>query len=172
VGESVRAGTERGGVTPPTPDPLPDGPPVEKRKAGRPSKLDKAAEEKATLVAESAQRETEAVELATIATEALAIPFALVAERRGEHWALSDKEKDQFSLAVSRVVVKYLPGMLLKYKEETALVLIAASIFIPRLREDKSLAAAERGRVIRRDGDSGMRQDDTGEVDPRAARAG
>jgi hypothetical protein len=129
---------------------------------GRPTKLDKAAVEKATLETESAQRETEAAELATIATEALAIPFALVAERRGEHWALSTKEKDQFSLAVSRVVVKYLPGLLLKYKEETALVLIAASIFIPRIREDKR-RAAERSGAIRRDGDSGVRENDTGE---------
>lgn len=172
MGEPVRADANGGKqVAPPTRDPLPDGPPSPKRKTGRPSKIEKAAEEKAQLEAEVAQRETEATELAAIAGEALAIPFRLLAERRGEHWALSDTEKGQFSLAVSRIVVKYLPGFLLKYKEEAAFILISVAIFAPRLGKDKQLAA-ERSGTVRGDGHPRLREDDAGESHRRPAVAG
>lgn len=179
MGETVRGSegreAEGGRLIPPTPDPLPAGPP--RKKGGRPSKVEKAAEEKAALEAAAAQRETEAQELSVIAGEALAIPFSIVAERRGAHWALSVAEKEQFSLAVSRIVVKYLPGLLLKYKEEAALLLISVAVIVPRFRQDKEIKAErererERSGALRGDGHPGLRENDASEEPRRTAVAG
>ncbi len=90
----------------------------------------------------------------------LALPFTIVAGRRGAHWELSDVERGQFSLAVSRVIVKYLPGILAKYKAEALLVLVSATIVVPRIRKDMELKAErERSAKLRGDGDTRLRED-------------
>ncbi len=165
------------GVGPPTPDPLPEGPPPSlkrRSKGGRPSNEQRAADEKAQLATDSAEREREAQEISILASAALSLPFDFVAARRGDHWKLSDTERDQFGLAVSRVLVKWLPGLLLRFKDEAALVIVTAMIFVKRVREDQRLAS-EREReperkpetgsgALRGDGLPGERKNDLSEA--------
>lgn len=158
-----------GSLSPPTRDPMPDGAPKSKR-TGRPkgTKAEKEAAKEAETLAEveanALQLEADAVELSVVAGEMLRLPFSYVATRRGEHWRLSGEESSEFSIAVCRVIVKYLPDIVAKYKVEAFLVLTTASIVGPRIRKDIDLAA-ERKRAgspkLRGDRPTGL-----GEVDP------
>ena len=156
----------------PTPDPLPAGPPKPKKdKGGRPTKASIAENEREELAAATRQREAESKELAPLLSEILTCPFDVVAARRGDHWKLTSKERDQFSLATSRLCVKYLPGFFLRFKEEAMFLLLGVAIIMPRIREDRELAR-ERDGMPRGDRNPGERQDNAGQVSPRAAGVG
>jgi len=59
--------------------------------------------------------------------------FDLLAARKGEHWKLKDEEAAQLGGALDRVLAKYIPNGLDKYNDETALLLIAIGIVMPRM---------------------------------------
>ena len=147
-------------LDPPTRDPIPDGPPQPKAKRGAPSKADKAERERVATQELVAQREMDAKSLVPYVGPLLAWPFEAMADKRGEHWRLQDKKRDELSFAALCVLLKYLPGFLLMYKEELMLLVVVGTIVAPRVAKDKELAA-DRSRKLRGDGDSGQRKDDT-----------
>jgi hypothetical protein len=102
------------------------------------------------------------------------IPFDMLADWRGEHWRLTPKQGGDLSLAVCRVVVKYLPGFLMKYKEEFALIFVSAAIIGPRIVKDRELAAERQAGIgtVRGDGDPGERENDVSQAAGRNRLAG
>lgn len=101
----------------------------------------KEAETLAEVEASALKLEADAVELSVVATEMLRAPFSILATRRGEHWALTDEEAADFSLATSRVIVKYLPTIIAQYKVEAFFLLALVGIVGPRVRKDMDLTA-------------------------------
>jgi hypothetical protein len=63
------------------------------------------------------------------------VAFAVVAARRGPHWALTAAEAEEFGKAGGAVLDKYAPD--LHTGPEAALVLTAGMIVLPRLLTDK-----------------------------------
>lgn len=128
---------------PPITDPLAESPDASKRKrksgergpdkGPRKSKEQREREERAQ---EKAEREPTAKMWAEDIKELVAWPFEVAAERRGKHWILSEKERDKFALALSRVGVKYLPWLLEKFGEEIALGICFCTILFIRLKTD------------------------------------
>lgn len=162
MGRGRSAEGEAGRVKPPTGDPLQDTPPKPKR--GRKTVEAKKIEEKLAAEKAYADRELQSKELALLAVEAVSLPFSLLAKRRGAHWALTSTEEHDVSLAISRVVVKYLPALLLRYKEEAGLLLVGIAIMVPRLKRDSELAAAVKAAkagsaTVRDHGTSGIGED-------------
>lgn len=139
------AGLSQTGETgkPPVADPLREGPDASKRKrktgergpdkGPRKSKEQREREDRAR---DKAEREPIAAAWAEDIKELVAWPFEVAAERRGKHWILSEKERDKFALALSRVGVKYFPWLLEKFGEELALGICFCTLLFVRLKTD------------------------------------
>lgn len=69
------------------------------------------------------------------------IPFDLLAARRGEHWRLSDGEKDAIVPVLGRVLDKYLPSALGRFGDELALLTVLSIVVVPRIQRDAQIEA-------------------------------
>ena len=86
--------------------------------------------------AEPEQPEMSTAELCQMVVGVL---FAIVANRRGEHWNLSPEETEKLGNAAGAVVDKYAPD--LDTGPEAALVMVGVMIAAPRLAMDKQIEA-------------------------------
>jgi len=68
--------------------------------------------------------------------------FAIIAARRGAHWALALGEAAALGESLDAVLAKYLPDGADKYAAEIGLIGAAAMIVMPRLAMDSELAQA------------------------------
>jgi len=59
--------------------------------------------------------------------------FDLLAARKGEQWHLKPEESQSLGGALDAVLAKYIPAGLDKYSAETALILVAIGIVMPRM---------------------------------------
>jgi hypothetical protein len=75
----------------------------------------------------------------------LSFGFDYIAERRGEHWKLTEQENKQISLLSSRVANKYLPEWLAKFGDEIALSTLLGFCLLSRLRIDSQIALERKG---------------------------
>ena len=146
------------GPRPPTPDPLPDGPPEKKPRRGRKSKEEKEQEANAAIIEARRIRKERAAQYAPAVEELIAWPFDVVAERRGAFWRLKPDEKKRLAISLAVVMEKWLPDFMLTYEEEIALAIILSGVVIGRLREDERVHP--RVKRPRRDGTAPERQDD------------
>lgn len=74
--------------------------------------------------------------------------FGARARQAGPHWNLTDPEKDKLTPPVSRLAAKwaprvaaFIPGVLVRFKEEAALCMVLASMIYARAKVDQQLAA-------------------------------
>ncbi len=152
-------------------DPIKEGPPVKKRGRGAPSKIEKDAKALADAEKIAADRERDAKILVPYVKPLFAWPFEVMADKRGDHWRLTDENQDKLSYAGLVVLLKYLPGFMIQFKEEIMLLVVAGTIIATRVAEDKKLAAS-RSAKLRGDGDSGVGKDDPREEAGRNPLAG
>lgn len=74
--------------------------------------------------------------------EMLQEPFAVVAEKRGDHWLLTDEQAKRLCMATARVVAKYLPeDWLDRFGEEIGLALVIGITFWPKVKKERQLIA-------------------------------
>jgi len=59
--------------------------------------------------------------------------FNLIASRNGDHWRLNQEESQALATAADAVLAKYIPAGFEKYSAETALIIVAAGIVLPRM---------------------------------------
>lgn len=81
-----------------------------------------------------------AIDSGQMCATCLSVGFGLVASRRGNHWALSDEEAEQFGGALGAVLDKYCPDI--EGGPEYALIVAAGMVIAPRFLIDKRLEAA------------------------------
>ena len=74
--------------------------------------------------------------------------FGARAKQAGPHWELTAPEKDTLTPPVSRLAAKwaprvaaFMPGLLMRFKEEAALCMLLASMVYARAKVDAELAA-------------------------------
>lgn len=73
----------------------------------------------------------------------ISVGFSVAASRRGGHWALSPDEAEQLGEAAGAVADKYMPDM--EAGPEYALLGAVFMVCLPRVMEDRAIAAAEGG---------------------------
>lgn len=153
---------------PPTPDPVPAGPPVPKpaKKTGRPSDAERQARELEELKAKKAEWRRQAGAYVDTIQPLVEWPFDTLAERRGSFWKLSPKESGQLSLCLGVIFAKWLPYWLVKWEEEIALGIILGTAFLTRVKEDRRRSAERRSRS---DGAAAVGQDNARQADSDAA---
>jgi len=69
--------------------------------------------------------------------------FDAVADRRGEHWKLSDDESERMADAYAALGQKYVPYMLAEHTVELTAVVVTGTIVLPRLQTDKDQSDSE-----------------------------
>ncbi len=69
------------------------------------------------------------------------VAFDLVATRRGEHWRLSEQERQLIGENLDAVLAKYLPGV--NMGPEASLAVVLAAVVMPRLRADMQAQGQE-----------------------------
>jgi hypothetical protein len=138
---------------PPIADPLAEGPDAAKRRPGQrgPDKgvrKTKAEREQEQRARDKADLEVTAKMWAGDIRDIVGLPFEAVAARRGDHWKLSDDEKDRFALALSRVGAKHFPALLERFGEELSLGICFASLLYVRIKTDAANIAAAKARQV------------------------
>jgi hypothetical protein len=145
--------------TPPTPDPLKDGPPEKKPRKGRKSKQEKAEEAADELKRRKMDIQVRAKASAPFVAELISWPFDIIAARRGSFWKIQDAERDRLAFCLAAVLEKWLPDFMLKYGEEIALGAVFAGVVISRVREDRRVNVSVKR--PRGDGSTAQREDDS-----------
>lgn len=138
------------------PDPLKTStaPPKSKNKGGRPTKAQAEEKAQAELALQRQSWHNEAKANLPIAREVVAIPFDMLAKRRGAHWKLSDAERDRIAMAAGVLVAKWLPDIAKQYQEELAFGVLLGAAIVARVRADveKRDAKKPQPRVVQPDG--------------------
>jgi hypothetical protein len=111
---------------------------VKPKKRGRPSNADRIA--RGEVIGPKAKT-AEPVELIPVETviEIVALPFELIANRKGNHWRLQKQEKEQIGILANKVLNKYAPSWFAQYGEEIALATVLGMVLVVRVMEDIKL---------------------------------
>jgi len=120
----------------------------EKKAGGTPGPdLEKIASEPATAGAKApakAALETALRNQKRVMAQAVAVPFKLIARRRGPHWELDEAEKLELGEAVTECMIAYLPDDVAKHFPLIYLGASLAAIVSKRLEGDEKVLVLER----------------------------
>lgn len=112
---------------------------------GAPDDLESLAEPKPKATAPSKRQLEQALrDQRRIIAEAVAIPFRVIARKRGPHWALDEAEKMDLGAAVTEVMIAYLPPDLAKHFPLVWLGASLSAIVAKRLERDTEILVIER----------------------------
>lgn len=74
-----------------------------------------------------------------ILTGLVAYPFDVIAQRKGEHWRLTEEEKVQLAMLLNGAMNELLPQIQVKYPYTLGFTFTLAMVILTRIQIDKSL---------------------------------
>lgn len=124
-----------------------DAPP--KKKRGRPSNAERLArgETIGSTPRKVAEPRPDFLPVETVVAM-VALPFDLIAKRKGEHWKLSEEESKQIGTLTAKVLTKNVPEWLDKWGDEIALATVLGMAIVGRYMIDLNERAKEEKRTI------------------------
>jgi len=114
--------------------PVDETPSAQPRKRGRPPGSKNAPKQTANVV----EQPPEIVPPEVLAN-GVEIIFDIIAKRKGEHWKLDKREKDQIGVYATKVISKWSPLWLAKYGDEISLATVLGMAICTRMLLDARL---------------------------------